>query len=131
MTDSKDKAKETQPKPGKRRKATDCGAKEATDSKDTAGNNATEHRAHNQKCLIKTEKKRLTDAVQKLNPSATAIGVCTVVKRQVPTHDKALEDFTSAVIPSVTTFLIEHLQKSFIELYMRAPLVRTNTYTFS
>ena len=74
-------------------------------------------RAHNRKSLIKAERKRLTDAIQKLNPSATAIEVCTVVKQQVPTHDKSLEAFTLAVMPSATTFLIEHLQKSFTELY--------------
>ena len=117
-----DKAKYTknQLKPSKRRKATEDAPKEVADSKETAGKDTVTTelaRAHSRKSLIKAERKRLTDVIQKLNPSATAIEVCTAVKQQVPAHDKSLEAFTLAVMPSATTFLIEHLQKSFIELY--------------
>ena len=66
---------------------------------------------------IRREKKSITNAVERINAMSTAIIVSAAVKHQVPTHDNVLKEFSSSVTPSETVFLIEHLQKQFVELY--------------
>ena len=106
------------------------GQPKAKRRKKSKENGEVKEKPRQRRALNKNEKKRAIDAVEKINLMSTVIIVCAAVKQEVPAHNDALKKLSNSLIPSETVFLIEHLQKMFVEVYQSCSTTKDKYLNF-